>query len=922
LTLAPGTRLGVYDIISLIGEGGMGQVYRARDTKLNRDVAIKVLPESFAHDADRVARFTREAQTLASLNHPNIATIYGIEDCPAPHASVGGSQHIGALVMELVEGDDLSKRIAQGALPMDEALPIAKQIADALEAAHEQGIMHRDLKPANIKVRTDGTVKMLDFGLAKILEGGAAGRLGRAGEARLQNLSQSPTIAPAMMTGAGMILGTTAYMSPEQARGKAVDTRADIWAFGCVLFEMLTGRTAFGGDTMTDVLAAIVKNEPEWQALPAGTPPIVRSLLRRCLQKDPAERLRHAGDARLEIREAIAEPVTSSHASSLRSRGMRSAVVVPWALAAMLALALGWLVMRAGLRRATLPAPATTRTELNLPSGVELYSGFAQNLAISPDGTRVAFIGILGGVRSLYVRRLDQFEAVAIPGTPTISSCFFSPDGLAVGFRSSDGTVKKVSLGDGLVQTLSRDADPSGNGGAWGTDDRVTFVRGGALWQVSASEGPARQLTTLAAEKHETSQSWPTVVGGGRAILFTSVTGPDRGAAHIEVVKVSTGERHVVVDSGSFPLYAASGHLIFFRDGALLAAPFDVERLEVTGPTVRVVPEVPVDRSGAPLAALSSAGVLVYQSTGTLSQVVWVSRQGVEQPITDTPRLYTTPRLAPDGDRVLVHVNGDLWIQDAARRRFTRLTSNQTVGNTFPVWTPDGSRVVFKAGPGLRWMDTDGSGRSQDIPQTTTADYPSSVSQDGGTLAFTRLTSDSSADIEVLSLRDEPQPRPLVKTSAYEGGADFSPNGQWVAYSSDESGQMQVYVRPFPRGDGKAPVSTQGGRDVSWRIPVSTQGGRAARWSGNSKELFYRDGNKMMAVSVSGGSDGSQPTFSSPRMLFEQRYASGAAVTVANYDVSADGERFVMIKDESGSGRLNVVLNWFDELTRLAPPKR
>ena len=902
MPLAPGIRLGVYEVVGAIGAGGMGEVYRAHDTTLDRDVAIKVLPDAFAADAERLARFEREARLLASLNHPNIAAIYGLER----------SASATCLVMELAAGETLAARIARTAgpwttvggrramgagLPLEEALPIALQIAAGLEAAHEKGIVHRDLKPANIVVGTDGKVKVLDFGLAKL-----------AGEAEGVAQDFSPANSPTMAhagTMAGVILGTAAYMSPEQARGKLVDKRTDIWAFGCVLFEMLTGRPAFAGETLTDIVAAVVKNEPEWNALPLETPAAVRSVLRRCLKKDPAERLHDVADARIEIGEAHAEPAAFADGIPARRRLSPFGHVVPWTLAALAIVALT--VTQFVPRRAASPTPRVARLELNMPAGVEASVTNTPNMAISPDGTRVAFVGGVGGLRRLYLRRFDEFEAAPLRGTETVNVCVFSPDGSALAFITSNRVLKKVSLADGLVTTVNGDAESIGGGVAWGPDDRITFGRGGALWQVPAVGGPARQLTTLDRVKNELLHDHSSIVAGGSAILFTSVIGDDRTTTHIEAVSLATGRRVGVVDKGSNPIYMPSGHLIFFRDGALLAAPFDVDKLQVTGPTVAVLENISLDQLGNPMLAVSSAGSLAYiPSANATKRLVWVSRQGVEEQITDTSRRYQNPRIAPDQHRIVVEIaGGDLWIQDATRATFTRLTSGDTIGNSFSVWTPDARRIVFHTLTGLRWIDADGSGGSHGIPGTSVSDIPSSISPDGRTLAFVRPLAETGGDIYTLSLQGDPQPRPLVRTSGYDGGGQFSPDGRWMAYVTNESGQFEVYVRPYPGPDRK--------------VLVSTRGGTHPKWNKNGKELFYRDGNKMMVVDVTTAAPGL--TLSQPRVLFEQRYSFGNAQTIPNYDVSPDGQRFVMVKDDSSSDRLNIVLNWTEELKRLAPVK-
>jgi serine/threonine protein kinase/Tol biopolymer transport system component len=885
MALSPGTQVGQYAILSLLGRGGMGEVYRARDQRLDRNVAIKVLPESLATDPERIVRFEREAKTLAALNHPNIAHIHGLEE----------SNGIHALVMELVEGPTLADRIAKGPLPLDEALAIAKQIAEALEAAHEQGIIHRDLKPDNVKVRGDGTVKVLDFGLAKLVapvatESGAT-----------LTVTGSPTItSPAMMTGVGVILGTAAYMSPEQAKGRPADRRSDIWAFGCVLYEMLAGTRAFPGTDVSDTVANVLKTEPDWEALPGDTPRPIRRLLRRCLEKDRTRRFADITDARLEIDDASTVPDDqrdTSHAPRVRATWRGG---VPWVISIALALALliGWLKSRSAARE----HGAMTRVELNVPDGVELFTTAPPAFAISPDGTRVAFQGIHAGVRQLYVRRLDESQAVPMRGPFSIAwCCFFSPDSDAVGFIQSNLTVAKVTLADGLVVPLASDADFSA-GATWTRDGRIIFIRHQALWQVPASGGRPQPLLALDREKGEVAHAWPSVIDGTNAILFTSMTGSRRDA-HIEALSLATGKRQFVV-AGTVPAYASRGYLVFFRDGALFAVPFDADRLAVTGTPVRVVDDVAVSPR-APFAAVSRTGTLVYVSTGAAkSRLVWVTRQGLEQPVSDVERDYSVPRLAPDGRRIVVAAGRQLWIHDTQRATFTRMTLDDTIGALLSAWTPDGTRVVFNTATGLQWVETDGAGRAHTISDTFVNDYPTSVSPDGNILAFSRLSGNMSADIYQLSLHGEPKPQAVVNTPATEGGADFSPDGRWLAYASNDSGQMQVYVRPVA------------GPDRRW--PVSTQGGQAPKWSRSGRELFYRDGEKMMVVSVS---TGPELALSSPTLLFEHAYAFGPTQTVANYDVSPDGQRFLMIKHTPGAEHLNLVLNWWDELKRLAPTK-
>jgi eukaryotic-like serine/threonine-protein kinase len=871
--LERGTRLGPYEIESVLGAGGMGEVYRARDTRLKRDVAIKVLHAAFARDPDRIDRLQREAEVLATLNHPNVGAVYGFEE--TPEAS--------GIVMELVEGPTLGDRIAPGPLPIADALAIATQIADALDAAHEKGVIHRDLKPANIKITPGGTVKVLDFGLAKVAE---------VERSRASSLSMSPTLA-VHETSAGLILGTAGYMSPEQARGKPVDRRSDIWAFGCVLFEMLTGRRTFEtGETVSDAVAAILTREPDWKALPPQLPEAIRRLLRRCLEKDPDRRLHHIADARLDIVDAIDAPVDVAVSRPSSPAWIR---VLPWAVA-ILAVGVAVATLWRGNRIGPAPAPsAVRRLELTLPPGVELFTS-TRTVAVSPDGSRVAFVGVRTGVRQVFLRSLDQFEVTPLQGSDNATACFFSPDGRSLAVMTNVGVFKTISLANGSATTLTDSANFL-YGGDWSEDDHIVFVRGGTLWQISAAGGTATQLTKLGGPRSDTLHAHPTILPGGKAVLFAVYSGAE---TRIDALTLATGERRTVIERGTLPLYSNSGHLVFVRDGELLVTAFDADRLTVAGSAAQAVEKLPVQLQGIPSIDISSSGTVVYTPTTAVSRLVSVSRDGAEQALNEAPRTYASPRISPDGNHLLVQA-GDLWVQDLSRSGFTRLTPRDAVINAFPIWMPDGRRVMYRSPNGLRIQDAEGSGAGQTIAQTADTDYPGTLAPDGETLVFMRSTQETSFDIEMLSLRDPTKRRPLLKTAAYESGARLSPDGHWLVYVSNESGQNDVYLRPFPT--------------LERRWTVSTQGGTQPVWNPNGKEIFYRSGDKMMSVDVTTIPD---VRLSTPRMLFEQRYAYGAGITIPNYEVMRDGQRFVMVKDEAGAGRLNVVLNWSSELSKLA----
>ena len=888
--ISAGTKVGPYEITGAIGAGGMGEVYRARDPKLGRDVAIKVLPEAFARDAERMARFQREAKVLASLNHPNIATIHGLEDSGDTHA----------LVMELVEGPTLADRIKQGPIPVDESVRIAKQIADALEYAHERGIIHRDLKPANIKVSADDTVKVLDFGLAKALEGDPSSI----------DISTSPTISR-VATQAGVLLGTAAYMSPEQAKAKTVDRRADIWAFGCVLYEMLTGKQAFTGETVTDTLASIIKEEPDWKLLPAGTPMRVRVLLQRCLQKDPKERLQAIGDARIALNEVLSGAPDASLAGvpGISAPLWRRALII--GLGALLLVAIVTALATWNLKHSPPPPPQpVTRTAITLPPGQQLAGLDAgPAVALSSDGTHLAYVATQGGKQQIYLRAMDSLEAKPISGTEGAVNFFFSPDGQWVAFFA-DGKLKKISVNGGAALTL---ADAGGPHGAnWGSQGMIVFAPTlvSVLYQVPDAGGAPQPLTRF--EKGEITHRWPEFLPGDKAVLFDGGTSlPSR---QVVAQSIETGERRNVIQEGTQPRYALSGHLVYVQGANLMAVPFDPQRLEATGAAVPVVEGVlESPGSGAAQYSFSATGSLIYVPGGvqaTRAGLVWVNRLGAEQPLAVPTHGYRNPRLSPDGRRVAIGIadlGSQIWLYDLSADTLTRITFEGNA-NSYPAWTPDGKRIAFesaKEGPlNLYWQLADGSGGLERLTTSESWQVLSSWSPDGQLLAFTEVNPTTSYDIWILRMSDR-KAQPFLRTAFNEAAPQFSPDGRWIAYASDESGRFEVYVQPYPGPGGKWQVSTEGGTE-----PV---------WNRNGRELFYRSGDKMMAVDVT-----TQPSFvaGKSRMLFQGPYLPTPG-TLPNYDVSPDGQRFLMLKPSEQSGaaptQINVVLNWFEELKRLVP---
>jgi serine/threonine protein kinase len=891
VTLATGTRLGPYEVLSAIGAGGMGEVYRARDTRLNRDVALKVLPEIFSRDVQRMARFEREAKLLASLNHPNIAAIYGLEE--------SGSTR--ALVMELVEGPTLAERIRSGSIPLDEALPIARQVADAVEYAHDNSVIHRDLKPANIKVKADGTVKVLDFGLAKAMSDDPAEG----------DMSNSPTLSMAA-TMQGVILGTAAYMSPEQAKGKSVDRRTDVWAFGAVLYELLTGKPAFPGEDITEVLASVVKSEPDWDALPTCTPSAIRTLLRRCLDKNLRHRLPHIADARITIEDVLSGvgPVAAVIAGPDKSRER-----LPWVAAALLLISTAalavWVVV---LRRQSVELQAI---EFSVhPPGDGLFYAAANVVTVSPDGSKLALIASDSPSKplQLWIRSLDSEVAQPLSGTENPSQPFWSPDSRFVAFYA-DGKLKKVAVTGGPVQTLT---DTGGiRHGTWSREDVILYAPGdvtpAVIYRVSAAGGEATPVTELDASREEITHSWPYFLPDGDHFLYLAVAADSESDA-VFVGSLSSAERKLLLNASSNVVYVPAGYLVFNREGTLMAQPFDASHLEMKGEAVPIAEDVQFNAANGRTAFTASEnGVLAYRAgaSAARTQLAWFDRSGKQISVLGDPAGYADVELSPDEKRVSVSVldpgrgTRDIWIYDVARGLRTRFTFD-TANELGSAWSPDNSRLVFTsarngAHDDLYQKASNGSGTEEAVLEDNLTKLYLSWSPDGGSILYGTSTGtpQTGNDLWVLPLSGDRKPVPFLQTQFWERLGQFSPDGRWVAYASNESGRFEIYVAPFPGPGGK------------WQVSVA--GGQQPRWRGDGSEVFYlAPGGTLMAAKASSQRESFQ--VGEVRPLFQAPVVRGRF----QYDVTGDGQQFLMntTAEQVVSTPVTVVVNWIAKLKK------
>jgi Tol biopolymer transport system component/predicted Ser/Thr protein kinase len=901
MPLSVGDKLGPYEILAPLGAGGMGEVYRAKDTRLKREVAVKVLPETFARDDGRVARFQREAEVLAALNHPNIAQIYGAEE--------------GALVMELVEGTTLDDLTQQGAIRVKETFEIARQIAEALEAAHEKGIVHRDLKPANIKIKPDGTVKVLDFGLAAILQPAVTG-------------ATDPANSPTLTIGAthvGAIMGTAGYMSPEQAVGKPADRRADIWSFGVVLFEMLTGQRLFTGETVSHILADVIKGDIDFGRLPSATPVGIRHLLKRCLDPDVKMRLQAIGEARVAMANAGkgAEP-----AGAARPRGHpRSRFgIVGWTAVAVLAVGaavagLGWWHSSRPVEKPLVRLDVDLGAEISLPSPENTP---LSAVALSPDGTRLGYVASApGGPPRLFTRRLDQSKSVELPGTNGAIGPAFSPDGQWIGF-SGGGKYNKISVQGGVVVPL---ADMPFAGASWSEDGSIITTDSTGLIRIPSGGGTPTKVTELA--NGEFAAAFPQVLPEGKAVLFVSYVTLSADKASVEVVTLADGRRKTLVPGGTsaryLPTANGSGHLVYTKKATLFAVPFDPHRLEARGTAVPVLDDVAYQAlSGGAQFDVSRTGTLVYRKGGgstaqAMATIQWLTPTtggaGRKEPLRSKPGIYFSPRLSPDGTRLAMMVMEqgatDLWVYDLRRDAMTRLAS--VGGPAGLVWSPDSRYLFFgTVRSGILWTRADGAGDPQPLTGTKTNQAPLSITSDGKRLAYSEYA--GHAQIWTVPLEETNgqikagKPEQFLKSPFAEVSAAFSPEGKWLAYCSNTTGTYEVFVQAFP--------------DTGGRWQISNSGGTFPAWSPNGQDLLYQSGDQIMAVAYT--AKGARFVAEKPRIWLAKLSGFQAGFGTA-WDLAHDGKRVAVVtpaqtpEAPKQDHEVVMLLNFFDELRRRVP---
>ncbi len=899
MTIAPGVRLGGYEITGKLGEGGMGEVFRATDSKLKREVAIKVLPAAFTEDKERLARFEREAQLLAQLHHTNIASIFGLEES-------GG---VRALVMELVEGPTLDERLKAGGLSLEECLSIARQIAEALEEAHEKGIVHRDLKPQNVKAPVDGKVKVLDFGLAKAMD--PPGASSAADLARSPTIMNSPTMTAAHGTQLGVILGTAAYMSPEQARGGAVDKRADIWAFGVVLFEMLSGRSLFAAETVSDTLAGVLKTEVDFADLPAATPPALRQLLRRCLERNPKNRLHDIADARIVLDDLIAgrpgDEGRETGPAPARRTGKSAAA---WVGALLVAAAAAGFAGTQASRRGPPPA-APIRLTIQLSASQELVIGGNSAFVFSPDGGSLVYSGRTGGRKSLFRRDMGEREAVPIPGTDGGDAPFFSPDGQWIGFVS-EGKLMKVAAAGGRPFRIAEQASA---GSTWLGDGTIVTAPNYAegLFRIPAAGGAPERLTTPDSASGELGHWWPDLLPGGRKVLFTAFRTPvDK--SRIGILDLSTREVKWVVEGGFFARWVSTGHLLYALGQRLYALPFDPATGTASGAAVAVLDDVLVSQTGGyAMAAVSSRGTLVYvsESLGNpVRELVWLDRSGRATPAIGERRRFLSASLSPDDRQVALTLQGesrDLWTYNFERATLSRLTSGE--GTEFdPIWSRDGRELFYvldRPPFELQRIPVGAPDTGRPIwDQPPTVDTLGlSISPDGRTLAYRVSEKETGSDLYSRPIDGTSPARPIRASRARESNVSFSPDGRWVSYQSNETGRFEVYAEPFPGPGERVQLSPDGGTDPLWA---------------ESGEIFYlRDDEvRVVATRLSGVAG-----FDAPHPLFRFPIVPGSDNDTQTYDVTTDGKRILAVTLPEGSRpqRMEVVTDWTRELARLAP---